>query len=412
MPQKIVPLTDEEIVAVADDPSAVQKFTSDERRRLRRLKPPITSSNPNPKAAMALGMRSLDETAEDFPMMGGLVGGTAAAYFGPAASVAGAGAGQAGGEVLRRLAQGEPVASGEAAGDALEQGVYGATGQAIGLGAGKLIGAGAKAAGPWLMQKAVKPTQALLKEYGTSAQAIAKTLLDEGVSVTESGLAKLQRLLDATNDEIASAINSAPGSISRERVAARVLPTAAKFAEQVNPTKDLQVVGETVEEFMNHPISRGPMSVPEAQAIKVGTYRQIGKKYGEMSSASVETQKALARGLKEEIAAEAPEVARLNQKDAELMAALDAVGRRVALSGNMDPIGFAWVTHNPQTFLASLIDRNPVVKSYLARGLYTQAGRAAAVSPHLIRTAVSALASSHGPTDSSTLEPVASHPQE
>lgn len=36
---QIVPLTDEEIAAVADDPAAVAKFTSDERRRMSKLRP-------------------------------------------------------------------------------------------------------------------------------------------------------------------------------------------------------------------------------------------------------------------------------------------------------------------------------------------------------------------------------------
>lgn len=38
MPQ-IIPLTDDEIRAVADDPAAVAKFTSEERRRMSRLRP-------------------------------------------------------------------------------------------------------------------------------------------------------------------------------------------------------------------------------------------------------------------------------------------------------------------------------------------------------------------------------------
>jgi hypothetical protein len=40
--QQIIPLTDDEIIAVADDPAAVMKFTSAERRRLSKLKPQRT----------------------------------------------------------------------------------------------------------------------------------------------------------------------------------------------------------------------------------------------------------------------------------------------------------------------------------------------------------------------------------
>ena len=41
----------------------------------------------------------------------------------------------------------------------------------------------------------------------------------------------------------------------------------------------------------------------DAQAMKQGTYRALGDKaYGELKGASIEAQKAQARGLKEELA--------------------------------------------------------------------------------------------------------------
>lgn len=267
-------------------------------------------------------------------------------------------------------------------------------------GVGSAVGQGLKAAGPWLMQKALKPTATMLKEYGTTASELATTLLREGVNVTEGGVAKLQRLFEATNQDIAAAVAGAKGQIGKKSVAARALTTANRLAQQTNPAKDLKAVGETVSEFLDHPVYSGPtLTVPEAQAMKIGTYRQIGKKYGEVSSAEIETQKSLARGLKEEIADEVPGIAGLNTRDSELMAALDAVGRRAALAGNRDPVGFAWVAQHPATFLAALFDRSPMVKSLVARGAYRSAGKAARVSPQLIRSAVVALASAEPPVE-------------
>jgi hypothetical protein len=128
--------------------------------------------------------------------------------------------------------------------------------------------------------------------------------------------------------------------------------------------------------------------------MKVGTYKAIGDNYGEVSNAAIETQKALARGLKEEVAAKVPGIAAMNARDSQLMAAMDAVGRRVAQAGNMDPVGFAWTAiHRPAGFVAALIDRNPAVKSLIARGLWDEAGRVAGIAPNLIRGAVAAIAS-------------------
>jgi hypothetical protein len=254
------------------------------------------------------------------------------------------------------------------------------------------------------MQSALKPTRAVLQEYRTTPNALAETLLDAGVSVTPNGLQKLDALLNANEQAIGAAVKNASGTIDKSTVAARALQTAGRVANQTNPTRDLQAVGETVGEFLNHPISgSAPLSIPEAQAMKVGTYAQIGKKYGEVANASIETQKALARGLKEEIAARVPGIADLNAQNSQLSAALDAVGRRVAQEGNKDPVGFAWAAvQRPSAFIAALIDRNAAVKSAIARGAWALAGRMTGVPGNLIAGAVAAIASG---TDDSTADP-------
>lgn len=367
----------------------------------------------NPDRPPVDSSRSWVDTAVDWlptagAMAGSLAGGIGGTAFGmgvggvPGAA-GGAFVGGAAGEgakqtinALRGKGTSTPTA---VAGDMLKEG---ATQGAMDL-AGGALGTLASKAAPRLMQSALKPTKAVLSEYKTTAPKLVQTLLDEGVNVTTNGLAKLQTLLDATNQEIKSVLLArdsavqriAPGAnrvIDKTNVAARTLSTAGKLAQQTNPTRDLKALAKTVEEFQNHPVYPGKLTLPEAQAMKIGTYQQIGRKYGEVSSAAIETQKALARGLKEEIANEVPQVATLNQRDAELMAALDAVGHRAALSGNKDPIGFAWVTHNPTTFLAAMFDRSAAVKSMLARGLYTQAANIARVSPQLVRAAVATLA--------------------
>jgi hypothetical protein len=140
------------------------------------------------------------------------------------------------------------------------------------------------------------------------------------------------------------------------------------------------------------------MSVPEAQAMKTGTYAQLkAKAYGELKGADIEAQKAIARGLKEEIASEAQkygiDIAAANAREGAAITARDAVAKRVAMAGNRVPAGLAWLAHNPVTFLLAISERSPVVKSLLARGLYQQAGSIAKVSPQAIRIAVAAVAS-------------------
>jgi hypothetical protein len=154
----------------------------------------------------------------------------------------------------------------------------------------------------------------------------------------------------------------------------------------------------------NYPMR--PMSVQRAQELKQGTYSAIGDRaYGETRGAALEAEKALARGLKEGIEAAHPQVRDMNRLEGDLIKAREVIARRVATAANRDMAGIGWITSNPKTFIAFLLDRSPAVKSMLARGLYQSAARATHVPENLIRLGVQALATS------GDMQPVASHEQ-
>lgn len=366
------------------------------------FEPDTPSSKPTPKRDW--GDTVLDWLPAIGGATGGLIGGGAA---GPPGAVGGAAVGGAAGSALKSAAayamgKAKPTdtvasASVDVAKNAAMQGAF--------EGAGQVLGPIMRWTGSRVMQSAAKPgIKTLLKgvKSGSQVQPVVQTLLDEGVNVTPGGLDKLQALLGETNDAITQAVAPSPAQISRIKVAGRLNDTAQTFATQVNPQADLDTISQVGENFLNHPnATSASMSVPDAQAMKVGTYKLIRKKYGQISGAGIEAEKGIARGLKEEIAAAVPGVSDLNAREGKLLEALDVVGRRVALAGNRDPIGFAWVAHNPTTFLAALMDRSPAVKSLVARGLYNQAGAVSKTAPQLIRIAVASLASEYGGGDSS-----------
>lgn len=390
-------LTDAELLSLSDDDPLLVKLTPEERTRRASLTPAPTAHRD-----------AIDRLAALLPAVGGTVGGIVGGIGGTVAgmgvggvpgAVGGAALLGAGGEGARQTIQKwrgkEPIGSaGQAATDMSGQSALQALYELTGQGIGKAVGAGMNRAAPWLMQKALKPTQSVLNEYRTTAPKVVQTLLDEGVNVTEAGLAKLQRLFGETNDQIASAVAGANAEVPKATIASYVPEVAAKHASQANPVADLEAIKAVVDEFMQHPLYQGDsLSVQATQRLKQGTYQQVGKKYGQVSSAGIEAQKGLARGAKEQVAANVPSVSALNARDTSLMAGMDAVGQRVAQSGNRDPVGFAWVTKNPTSFLAALVDRNPAVKSLIARGMYASAGKMAGVAPQVIRAAVAAIAS-------------------
>jgi hypothetical protein len=269
---------------------------------------------------------------------------------------------------------------------------------------------GAQALAPRLMQSAVKPVGdaafSVLRDVkaGRPVPQVVQTLLDNGISVSRTGLARLQSLLGSAESEVANAVAPLTGTIKKNTVAAYALPTAWQVRNDTTG-KPLQEVAERLQEFFDHPAFQGDLTPQEAQAMKVGTYKGID--YTKQGNAYIETGKALAHGLKEEIEHMATaqgqgDVRAMNAKAGRLIEAADAVAQRVARQGNTDLGGISLLAHAKTAFLASLVERNPAVKSLIARGLWNVAGPMAGVTPSALRSIVLGVANT---PDRSAAEP-------
>lgn len=299
-----------------------------------------------------------------------------------------------GGATARGFVQGAGQGALQAGGQAALQGAATGIGNAISVGAAKVA--------PALMQSALKPglraTLGAIKSGDTPP--VVQTLLKEGVNVTPGGIEKLNGIIGASNDAIKSALDALPSgtAINPLKVTSRLSDTAAKFANQVNPQADLAAISDVGQNFLAAH-GANDLTPQAAQALKVGTYAALkDKAYGQIGSAQIEGEKALARGLKEELANEAAkngvDLNALNAQEGAAITARDAIAKRVAQVGNRDPAGLAWLAHSPVTFLMAISERSPVVKSLIARGLYQSAAQASGVPAEAIRYAVGAVSAS------------------
>lgn len=284
----------------------------------------------------------------------------------------------------------------------LTQGLLNAGGEA----AAPLLSAAAPMAGR-LMQSALKPAggRSVLADIraGLPIPKVVQTLLDEGVSVSQRGVVKLSELLSQQHQATSDVVQSLKGTYPKQEVTEAVLPVIDRFSKQAAPQADLRTIGDVVHDFMAHPVYRNAMTPQELQAMKTATYKELEGQYGQLSSAGIETRKALARGAKEGIETLAAQQGRgdiraMNAREGRLLEAMEAVVKRVAQTGNTNPLGLAALTHAKTAFLSALIDRSPAVKSMLARGLYQSAGAAAGVSPTLLRSIVLGVAQSSDET--------------
>lgn len=257
----------------------------------------------------------------------------------------------------------------------------------------------------WLMQSAIKPVQAD-RESGAAAQAIG-TMLRENISPTTGGMDKAAKLVRALNDTAERAVSQSPATVSVNSVGQRLQDTATKALTQVNPQEDVQTVKNVWDSFRSSPLIQGAtdagatspgaaaqaaedVSIPVqlAHALKKGTYRSLGgKAYGEVGSVSTEAQKALARGLREEVAAAVPEAADALKREATMMNVLDVARNRVILDANKNPMGLAAlrIGDNPLSALSFLADRSAYIKGLLARALF-QGGQPQLIAPAGIAT--------------------------
>jgi hypothetical protein len=382
-------------------------------------------ANPQAKAEPE---RSWIDTAVDWlPAAGGIAGGIIGGAGGTVAgvgvggvpgAVAGSAIGAAGGEGLRQAIQTargveQPRTTGQALKGMGEQAAYQGAGELVGGAVGKGMAAGMKAVAPGLMNSALKVTGkgAVRAAIKGETPPVIKTMLDEGINVTPGGMEKLNTLLLSTNQEIKDAIASVSGDVNPFKVTAKLGETAKAFGEQVNPSADLRAIGKAGNEFLSqHP----KLTIQEAQALKTGTYKQLAGKYGELKGAEIEAQKALARGLKEEIANEVAgmnagirgragiaggvDITAANAKEGAILEAREALGKRLAVSSRQNPMGLAGLAiSHPMTFLTVLMDRSPAVKSLLARGMYSQAATVAKVTPQVLKAAVAAIVSTKTP---------------
>jgi hypothetical protein len=193
-----------------------------------------------------------------------------------------------------------------------------------------------------LYQSALKPSQVNPER----AAAAVQTGLENAIPISDAGQAKLAGLIQDLSGKVRSVIASDPtATVDPAAAASRLSDVRSRFANQAVPQNDLAVIDKARNDFLAaHPgegelPGGGPLPAAEAQSIKQGTYAQLkSKAYGEMKTAQIESEKALARGLKEELEAQFPELKILNAKQGEFYGLEPYLEKAVARIGNHNVI--------------------------------------------------------------------------
>ena len=228
-----------------------------------------------------------------------------------------------------------------------------------------------------LMQSALKPSSKSLVN-GDAAKAI-DTMLQEGVNATTGGAAKLRILINKLKAEVGQVISQSPATVDRGyayKELAGTLEDVTKKGSGYNA--DRAAVLKAWDEFKNHPLLDkfaevdNQIPIQSADMVKRASQKAAESAYSALTppTASDKAQMAIAAGLRKGMEAEEPRVAAMNAKLSEYINALQQIEPRAAAAANRDIGGLVPLAHSPEAAMLMLADRNPWMKSFIARALY------------------------------------------
>lgn len=303
---------------------------------------------------------------------------------------------------------GEQIAAGDVAGG-LGTGAGLATGAALAgpavRAARPAISGPAQATGRRLYQSALKPTKATVKDVRPSAgltaqETLLQTGLNEGVPITSRGLKKVDSLIDSLDAEVKARVAKIQASgekVDPALVEQAIDDVVRDFATQVNAQPDLSAIASVRQNFRTNPnvaqpvapatqanfaagriqgspaqTQPGPIDPVVAQQMKTNTYQGLRGKYGQERGATIEAEKAGARGLREGIEqagarAGVTDIAAVNAREGALISLQHALTDALRRRGNYDALGLktaigattSAATQSALPLLVTLVDRFP-----------------------------------------------------
>jgi len=220
---------------------------------------------------------------------------------------------------------------------------------------------------------------------GKMRDAAVETGMEGGFAPSKTGFEKLRGRQDAIRKQVSDEINAAAQSgetVDREAVLKRVDGLRQTYQNAPDATERLAALDDFMEAFRAEWPSQIP--VDRAQEMKKFIYQELKNpglgpgNYGDRKRLPIEEDKQLARGLKEELVNQIPELQKLNAEDASLINLGKVLERAVNRTRNYNIIGLGdllasgvgtvagGATGGVAGFLLKRVLEDPVVKARIA----------------------------------------------
>lgn len=302
--------------------------------------------------------RTWTDTAVDaLPAVGGAIGGIVGGIGGTVlgmgvggvpGAIGGATVGGGAGEAARQLvnrARGvdAPTSPLAAASDiATRGGIEGAT-EAVGGGITRGIGM----LGQAVYRGYLKPSLAAT-DIGKAREIVA-TGLRENLAITKGGEARAARIIGQLNAQVEKELRASNGTVDLVKIADRVRDFAKRTYQRPGvPTTDFDAAMKVADEIDQHPSlglpvgaapSRVDVKAVQANQAKQGLDRAIGDTgFGVERNAATQARKVGRHAAREAIEAKVPGVGKLNQRESEVIGAMEAITKAAAREENKNPL--------------------------------------------------------------------------
>lgn len=251
-----------------------------------------------------------------------------------------------------------------------------------------IVGAGGRAVAKAIPEKIPQRLYGSAVKFSTKLDPTDRieriaTGLREGIIPGEKGLAQISDKIDDLNKQIQTTISSAATrgeKLQTDEIVKRIDDLKPFYQNTLDPKPyldDLDNLKKAVADAHGTAIP-----VDKAQQIKQNTYKLLRKHYGEMKGHMIEGQKALARGIKEELATKYPELNSLNKTESELIKLEESIEKALGRIENRDLVGIgstiagtaaATVTGSPSVGIGAMLTRalidHPKLKARIAIAL-------------------------------------------
>lgn len=217
-----------------------------------------------------------------------------------------------------------------------------------------------------LMGSALKPSAS---QWATGEGDVAiKTMLEKNLNVSKGGILALRSELGTLQNKVSDAIAKSGKTVPKADVSKTIAEAMSYFKGGTGEISDLKIIKDVIKEFESAPSVKGLKDIPVqvAQRMKQLEYRRLDKAYGVLGDAEETARKGTARGLKEGIEKQFPEVKGWNAEEQKIYKTLPIVERRAMMEINRNPGGLALLTQNPSVAAIFMGDKSSAFKSWLA----------------------------------------------